>query len=85
VERCGRGLEEILLCTLHYLFSPSNILRVKKSRWTRHVICTGERKGSYTFLVGNLEGKRTLTRLRPRRKDNIKIDLQETRRGRELG
>jgi hypothetical protein len=28
---------------------------VKKSRRTRHVACTGERKGAYRFLGGNLE------------------------------
>jgi len=37
--------------------SPSNILGVKKSKWTRHVACTGERNSAYRFLLGNLEGK----------------------------
>jgi len=48
---------------------------MKKSRWTRHVACTGERKGAYRFLVGNLEGKRTLNKLRLGRKNNIKMYL----------
>jgi hypothetical protein len=48
---------------------------VKESRWKRHVECTGERKGAYGFLVGKIEKKRTLIRLRFRRKNNIKVDL----------
>jgi len=68
-------MEEILPCTIHYLFSPSNNLWVKKSRWTMHVARTGERKGEYRFLVGNLEEKKTLNRLRLGRKNNIKMDL----------
>jgi hypothetical protein len=37
----------------------------------------GERIGDYKDLVGKLEGKRSLGRLRCRWKDNIKMDLQE--------
>jgi hypothetical protein len=37
----------------------------------------GERKGVYRVLVGKLEGKRLLGRLRHRWKDNIKMDLPE--------
>jgi hypothetical protein len=37
----------------------------------------GERRGVYRVLVGKLDGKRPLGRPRPRRKDNIKMDLQE--------
>ena len=35
----------------------------------------GERRGVYSVLVGKSEGKRPLGR--PRRDDNIKMDLQE--------
>ena len=37
----------------------------------------GERRGVYRVLVGKLEGKRPLGRLRRRWEDNIKMDLQE--------
>jgi hypothetical protein len=36
-----------------------------------------ERRGVYRILVGKSEVKRPLGRPRPRREDNIKIDLQE--------
>ena len=37
----------------------------------------GERRGSYWVLLGKPEGKRVLGRGKHRRKDNIKMDLQE--------
>jgi hypothetical protein len=37
----------------------------------------GERRHVYRFLVGKPEGKRPLGRLRHRREDNIKMNLQE--------
>jgi hypothetical protein len=37
----------------------------------------GERRGVYRVLVGKPEGKRALGRLRPRRENNIKMDLKE--------
>jgi hypothetical protein len=37
----------------------------------------GARRGAYRFLVRELEGWRPLRRSRRRRKDNIKMDLQE--------
>ena len=37
----------------------------------------GERKVVHRVLVGKLEGKRPLGRLRRRREDNIKMDPQE--------
>ena len=36
-----------------------------------------ERRGVYSVLVGNPEGKIPLVRPRRRREDNIKIDFQE--------
>jgi len=36
-----------------------------------------EERGVYRFLVGKPEGKRPLGRLRRRRVDNIRMDLQE--------
>jgi hypothetical protein len=37
----------------------------------------GQSRGVYRVLVGKPEGKRQLARSRSRRKDNIKMDLQE--------
>jgi len=41
----------------------------------------GERRGVYSVLVGKPEGKRPLGRPKRRWKDDIKMDLQEVRRG----
>jgi hypothetical protein len=65
---------------LNGLYSPSNIIRVTKSRrmrWPGHVARMRESKGAYKVLVGKSEGKRSFGRLRRRWEDNIKMDLQE--------
>jgi hypothetical protein len=65
---------------LNDLYSSPNIFRVMKSRrmrWLGHVAHMGERRGIYRVLVGKLEGKRPLGRLRRRWEDNIIMDLQE--------
>jgi hypothetical protein len=41
----------------------------------------GKRTGAYRILVGRPEGRRPLGRPRLRWEDNIKMDLQEVRRG----
>jgi len=65
---------------LHDLYSSPNIVRVVKSRrmrWAGHVVRVGKRRDVYRVLVGKPEGKRPLGRPRPRREDNIKMNLQE--------
>jgi hypothetical protein len=65
---------------LNDLYSTQNTIRVfkpRRMRWTRHVVCTGERGGVYRVLVGKPEGKRLLGRPRRRLEDNIKMDLQK--------
>jgi hypothetical protein len=47
-------------------------------RWTGHVARMAERIGVYSVLVVKSEGKRSLARQRCRRKDNIKMEFQET-------
>jgi len=37
----------------------------------------GDRRGAYSILTGKPEGKRPLERTSPRRKENIKKNLQE--------
>jgi hypothetical protein len=65
---------------LYDLYSSPNIIRVFKSRrmrWAEHVALIGERKDAYKVFVRRPERKRQLGRPRRRRKDNIKMDLQE--------
>ena len=61
---------------LYTLYSSPNIFRVIKSRrlrWAQHVVCMGERKGTYRILVRKPEGRRPLQRPRSRWEDNIKM------------
>jgi hypothetical protein len=46
-------------------------------RWAGHVTRMEERRGVHRVLVGKPGGKRQLGRPRRRRKDNIKMNLQE--------
>ena len=48
-----------------------------RRRWAGHVARMGESRGAYGVLVGRTEGKKPLGRPRLRRKDNMKMDLQE--------
>jgi hypothetical protein len=47
--------------------------------WAGYVY--GERRGAYWVLVGKHQGKKPLIRPTRRWEDNIKMDLQEARRG----
>ena len=63
---------------LNDLYSSPNVVRVIKSRrmrWAGHVARMGEKRGVYRVLVGKPEGKRPLGR--PRRRWDIKMDIQE--------
>ena len=71
---------------LYDLYSSPNITWVMKARRMRrmgHVTYMGDR-GAYRVLVGKPEGKRPLGKPRHRRKDNIKIDIQEVGLGNVL-
>jgi hypothetical protein len=48
-------------------------------RWVGHIARMEERRGSYTFLVGEHEAKRALWRYRSRLEYNIKMGLQGIR------
>jgi hypothetical protein len=64
----------------HNLYSSPNIIRMIKSRsmrWAGLVGRIGAKMSAYKFLVGKLEGKRPLWRLRLRWEDNIKMVLRE--------
>ena len=69
---------------LNDLNCSPNIVRVikkRRMRWAGHVARMGERRGVYRVLVGKPEGKRSPGRPRCRWEDNIKMGLQEVRRG----
>jgi hypothetical protein len=54
---------------LRHLYSSPNIIRMIKSRrmrWAGHVARMGEKRNTYSLLVGKPEGKRPLGRPRPR-------------------
>ena len=60
------------------LYCSLTIFQVIKSRrmvWAGRVARIRESRGVYRVLVGRLEGKRPLGRLRRRWEDNIKMDL----------
>jgi hypothetical protein len=63
---------------LHDLYSSPNCVAVDKIENNEMgEACSAEGRGVYRVLVGKPEGKRPLGRPRHRRKDNIKMDLQE--------
>ena len=62
------------------MYPSCNIMRLIKSRrmrWAGHVAHMGERRGVYSVLVGEPEGKIALERPRRGWEDNIKMDFQE--------
>jgi hypothetical protein len=65
---------------LNDLYSSLNIVHVIKwriIRWARHIARNEEKRGIYSFSVGETERKRQLERPRRRWKDNIKMNIQE--------
>jgi hypothetical protein len=46
-------------------------------RWAGHAARKGQKRNTYSILVGEPEGKRPLGRPRSRWVDNIKMDLRE--------
>jgi len=64
---------------LHNLHASPNIIKViqsSKIRWTEHVARL-EKINASKILVTELEGKRSLARLRRRWEDNVRMDLRE--------
>jgi hypothetical protein len=53
------------------------MIKSRRMRWAGHVTRMGQLRNAYRILVGKLEGKRPLGRLRRRWVDNIKMDLGE--------
>jgi len=79
-DEITRVWRKIHIEELNDLYSPTNIVRVIKSRrmrWAGHLERTGERRGVYRVLVGKPEGKRLLGRPNRKWEDNIKRHFQE--------
>ena len=49
--------------------------QIKKKRWTGHVACVGDGKGSYRVLVGRHDGERPHGRPRGVWENNIEMDV----------
>jgi hypothetical protein len=65
---------------LHDLYSSPSIIRIIKARsmaWAGHVSRMGEKRNAYRLLVGKLERRRPLGRLRRRWLDNVRMDIVE--------
>jgi len=65
---------------LYNLYSSPNIIRVmrlRRMRWSEHVDNMGEVRNVYKILIGKIEGKRPLGRLRHRWEHGIKLDCRE--------
>ena len=57
------------------------VIKSRRMRWAGHVTRMVEGRGVHKFLAGKPEGKRPLGRPRRRWEDNIKMDIEEVRRG----
>jgi len=81
--RCEYCVIVIVEEELNELYSPNAVWAIKlmRMRSAGQVAHMGERGGVYRVLVGKHEGKRPLERPRRRRKNTIKLDLQEVGSG----
>jgi hypothetical protein len=62
------------------LYVSSNIFRVikvRKMRWTGHVVCIVERRSAFKTLVRKPPGKWSCERLRNRWEGSIKINFEK--------
>jgi hypothetical protein len=53
------------------------MIKLRRLRWAGNAARMGEKRNSYSILVGKPEGKRTLGRRSWKWVDNIKMDLRE--------
>jgi hypothetical protein len=67
-------MRNIITCTI---LSIIRIIKLRRTRCTEHVECTGEKSNACKFLVGKPQEKRPLGKPRRRWKGNIKLDLGE--------
>lgn len=67
---CNEGLNNF--CSV----ADIRMIRLRRMRWERHVVCIEEKGNGNKILVGKAEGKNLLGRCRRRWNDNIQIDLK---------
>jgi len=68
-----------MICTAHQMFF--RIIKARRMKWAGRVACMGERTGANRVFVEESEVREILARPGHRRKNNIKLDLQEVRFG----
>jgi hypothetical protein len=72
-----RKLDNEELCDLYSLPSIIRMIKSRRMRWVGHAAQMGEKRNTYSLVVGKPEGKRPLGRQRRRWVDNIRMDLGE--------
>jgi hypothetical protein len=63
---------------LNKLYSSPNIILMMKYKWmgwAGYVARTGEKRNAHRFFMGKLEDNSALERPRPRRENNIKMEI----------
>jgi hypothetical protein len=66
---------------LHSSPSIIKIIKARRTKWAGHVARMGEKRNTYSLLMGKPEGRGPLGRPIRRWVDNIKMDLVEVRWG----
>jgi hypothetical protein len=64
----------------HDLYLTLNMIseiKLRDMRWAGHIVCLGERRGTYRVLVVKPEGKRPLVKTTRRCENTIKRDHRE--------
>ena len=81
MEESWRRLDNEELPDLHSIPNSIRVIKSRIIRWARNAAGMRERNEAHGVLEEKSEGKRPLGKPRRKRKNNIKIDLQEIGRG----
>jgi hypothetical protein len=60
-----------------YILNIIRVIKLRRMRWSEHVVHMGQVRNACRILVGKPEGKRPRGRTRCGRKDNIKMALRD--------
>jgi len=72
-----RKLHNEELNDLYFISSTIQVIKSRRTRMAWHGTYTGERRGTYSVLVGKPDENRKFGRPRHRWEDNIKMDYKE--------